>query len=773
MSTSSDRDPVLQEQHASPAELSGGKPRPGAKNGPRRRRTEEPRVHAGRRVAAPLLACLTLLAISPMRVGSPPSHIEGAYATESVLAEVPFEVEDLAATENARRRAANAAPYVYRVDPTMVSERLDVLAHMLHQIEQIALKDVLSAEERRRLAAISVRPTLSEATIGLLIQPENLAAIRAQTLALASAELDGGIFDDQPLLATRVKLVRADGTHVIRPREDVPRVASAMDRLEAACRREAGDNAVLASTLFEVARVALGSTVRFDEVATQTLQTAARTSTPPVLRTIHRNEVIVQAGHQVTLQDVAELTAYSRVIHHGGQLTTYVGNALIVVTLIVGGVVFLRSVRPDVLASGRLVWLVTGTVLVIVGTARALVEAGVATEYRVLVPVAAGAIILAVLLDRLVGVGIALFAALAVATMPEYGTEFLLQALVSTLFGVIVLGRVRKRSDLLRPSLAVGLACGLMTLAHGLTQEAGLQAVAVAAGIGCGNGLIILVVPSLLTPLERLARVTTDISLLEYCDLKHPLLVRMQQEAPGTFHHSLTMATLSEAAAEAIGANPLLARVGCYFHDIGKMVKPEYFSENQHGVNAHDRITPRMSALILTAHVKEGIALGREHGLTEPILAFIPEHQGAAIMVHFYKKALEQAGDGETVDEVDFRYPGPRPQSKETAICMIADGVEAASRTLDDPTPSRIQTMVYRIANNKFLDGQLDDCDLTLRDLNRICEAFSRVLSGMLHGRVAYPEEQTARAIKDKVAGSDSQSQPAQGLPVPASVPHA
>lgn len=739
------------------------------KNGGRRRGQGKSPQYSGRRVAPFVLFACTLVALAPPRAELPVVHREGAYASESVMAEVAFEVEDLAATENARRRAANATPYVYRVDAARVDERLSALVAVLDSVSQIVEKDVLSADERSRLLALSVRPTLSDVTAGLLIQPENLASLRRDALRLVSTVLERGVFTDQPLLSPRVELVRADGTRAKLVREDVPRIAHVTRELEEACRAEAGDNAVRAAALYELASIALGPTVQFEEAGTQMLQAAARQMVDPVQRTIHRNELIVQAGHRVTAQDMTELHAYSRAVQGGSQVRSYAGHALAAFLLLAGAILLLRVASPEVLEAGRLVWLLTLSALVVIGIARGLVFAGLGPEYRVLVPVAAVAVMLTVLVNWSVALALALFVALAVSQMPGYGTAFLLQAIVTAVIGVTTIGRVRKRSDFVRPGAIVGLTCAAMNIATGLGQDLDPRTLALLTAAGLGNGLIVaFVLPGLLTPLERMARVMSDISLLEFGDLKHPLLVRMQQEAPGTFHHSLTMATLSESAAEVIGANPLLARVGCYFHDIGKMVKPEYFAENQHGNNAHDRLTPQMSALILNAHVKEGIELGRRHGLSEPLLAFIPEHQGTAIMVHFYKKALEQAGADTTVDEGDFRYPGPRPHSKETAICMIADSVEAASRSLQDPTPARIQSMVYKIANGKFLDGQLDACELTLRDLNRICEAFTRVLAAMLHTRVAYPDEQTPKEIKDKVAGTDSQSQSAAGTAVPA-----
>ena len=226
---------------------------------------------------------------------------------------------------------------------------------------------------------------------------------------------------------------------------------------------------------------------------------------------------------------------------------------------------------------------------------------------------------------------------------------------------------------------------------------------------------------------------TTDVKLLELANLNHPLLKTLIIDSPGTYHHSMVVGNLVEAAAEAIGARSLLGRVGCYYHDLGKIKNPHYFAENQlRGDNPHDRLSPSMSALIIKAHVKDGAELARENGIAEPIIDFIEQHHGTTLISFFYNKAVEQAearGDGERIQEIDYRYPGPKPQTRETGIAMLADGIEAAARTIDDPTPARLQGLVQKIINMKFTDGQLDECDLTLRDLHEIAKAFLRVLA--------------------------------------------
>ena len=236
--------------------------------------------------------------------------------------------------------------------------------------------------------------------------------------------------------------------------------------------------------------------------------------------------------------------------------------------------------------------------------------------------------------------------------------------------------------------------------------------------------------------------VLTNFSLLEMADTNHPLLKRMAIEAPGSYHHSLIVSNLAESAADAIGANALLTRVGAYYHDIGKLVKPEYFTENQLGeANKHDQLEPSMSRLVILNHVKEGIELGKKYKLNPIIIDFIPQHHGTSLIHYFYQRALESVANTQDVGEENFRYPGPKPQTKETAVVMLADSVEGASRSLDDHNPAKIDEMVHKIINNKFIDGQLDECNLTLKEIEKISQTFTRILSAMYHSRVKYPEK--------------------------------
>jgi putative nucleotidyltransferase with HDIG domain len=288
--------------------------------------------------------------------------------------------------------------------------------------------------------------------------------------------------------------------------------------------------------------------------------------------------------------------------------------------------------------------------------------------------------------------------------------------------------------------------------------------------------------------LEHLFRVTTDISWLESSDLNHPLLRRMTIEAPGTYHHSLVVANLAEAAAESIRANATLCRVCSYFHDIGKLVKPEYFTENMNFErNPHDDLAPSMSALIIISHVKEGVDLALKHKLNQQVVDVIQEHHGTSLVYYFYKRALQQAEDARaggkimnmreedvpTVSEENFRYPGPKPQTKESAIVSLADMIESASRSLEKPTPGKIEQLVNDLIAQRIADKQLDECDLTLRDITAIAERFRFTLTTMLHTRIAYPkaETKTSSVSRDEALRPDimaATKRPAGAPPVSA-----
>lgn len=324
-------------------------------------------------------------------------------------------------------------------------------------------------------------------------------------------------------------------------------------------------------------------------------------------------------------------------------------------------------------------------------------------------------------------------------------------ALASLVVGALAVSTVRDikhRTQIFRSLIFIFLGYALIILALGFERFAPGSTIMTELAFALSNAVFSPVLTyGLLIFFERVFNVTTDLTLLELSDFTKPLLRELSEKAPGTFHHSVTLGSLAEAAAEAVGANAVLARVGAYHHDIGKLMKPEYFVENQSaGKSRHNRLRPRMSALIIASHVKDGIELGRGHGIPQVVLDFIPQHHGTTLMSFFYEKAVQQAAarknPKDDVHEEDYRYPGPKPQTKETGIVMLADAVDATARVLDDPTPQKLEAMIDNTIKTRFMEGQLDECELTLRDLTKIKEAFLKILAGIHHMRIKYPEQE-------------------------------
>ncbi len=373
------------------------------------------------------------------------------------------------------------------------------------------------------------------------------------------------------------------------------------------------------------------------------------------------------------------------------------------------------------------------------------------TEFSAYVtPVAAFAMLVALLyrdleLALIFAAGLSLTAGLVFNNLILAGVLF-----CGGVAGSLFVWKARWRSRI----IAAGFFTGLIQMLTGLSVAyANKPDVLVKfCGIQMVNGfLCAFLVASALPLFEYLFKVVTDVSLLELADFNHPLLKRLVLEAPGTYHHSLMVGNLSEMAAEAVRANALLARVGAYYHDIGKLSKPEYFSENQDRYTSkHDNLSASMSKLVIMDHVKNGVELARKNHLNREIVDFITQHHGTSLVYYFYRRAIEEQRVKEDVQEEVFRYPGPKPQSKETAIVLLADSVEAACRALEEPTAERIADIVHRIINNKFIDGQLDHCDLTLKDLERIAATFIHILAGFYHSRVDYPEPQTKDPSADR-----------------------
>lgn len=374
------------------------------------------------------------------------------------------------------------------------------------------------------------------------------------------------------------------------------------------------------------------------------------------------------------------------------------------------------------------------------------------------VPIAGGAMLVTLLFDFHTAIFFSFIVSLLSglwlndAVYPVYAFAGSLTAAFSVI-------RCKKRSALLKGGFYVGganivTAVVLLLFQGDLFTEKAVSTLVYAIS----TSISVTAVVSLLLPvLEYAFNVTTDISLLELLDLNQPLMKSLMINAPGTYHHSVIVGNLAESAAEAVGVNPLLTRVSAYYHDIGKIKMPDYFVENSSGmVSKHEKLTPHMSAMIITSHVKEGVELVRHQKLPQSIIDIIEQHHGTSLMTYFWQKAKDLAA-GNHPSEEDYKYPGPKPQTRVAALVMMADAVEAASRVLTDPTPARITALVDRIINHIFLEGQLDECELTLKDISEIKTHFSYILTGILHKRVDYPgfdfSEEPKKGSKDSERG--------------------
>lgn len=399
-----------------------------------------------------------------------------------------------------------------------------------------------------------------------------------------------------------------------------------------------------------------------------------------------------------------------------------------------------------------------------------------------IIPFAFGPLVISVLLGKNHGIFGAVFLSIWGAILHQGGYIFLVISLITGFIAVYVTLSVRRRSRLIRAGIYVGLATWMMGLAFGnigiaweSIRDTNWEMVGIQSLLAVSTGFLTAVLVSGLLPvLEHSFRITTDISWLELADLNHPLLKRMTIEAPGTYHHSLVVANLAEAAAESIGANASMCRVSSYFHDIGKLVKPEYFTENMRtDRNPHDELSPTMSALIIIAHVKEGVDLALRYKLNQQVIDIIQQHHGTSLVWFFYKRAKQQEDDARAggkimnirdedipeVREESFRYSGPRPQFKESGIISLADMVESASRSLSKPTPQRIEQLVTSLIDKRIVDHQLDDCDLSLKEIRTISESFTFTLKNMLHSRISYPDDEPKKQERKSSVPSEPKSE--------------
>jgi putative nucleotidyltransferase with HDIG domain len=500
-----------------------------------------------------------------------------------------------------------------------------------------------------------------------------------------------------------------------------------------------------------ISRKFINPNLEYDSAATEARRREAASRVEPITIRFSRGEMIVREGERVSRDQAVVLGAlYSS--EKKSQLTSTAGTALIAFFGIVFLLLCLRQYRPDLYRDRRALTLIIVTLLIPIGITRLVHSQSFLPN--LLVPAALAPLLLTVLLDVDVALMSGAFMGLSVGLISGYNFIYALQAFLAGAVGAYTSADIRRRVNLFRPGFFISATNFAVALLGGLMDGAMLEAAFRESLWGLGNGFLIAFLAMGLIPIfESLFNLTTHIKLVEMGDMSHPLLKQMRTRAQGTFFHSLAVATLAESAAEAIGADALLVRVATYYHDIGKIRRPEYFTENQIGAQKrkHDRLSPYLSKSIIVSHVKDGVEMARDYKLPRVFIDMIREHQGTGVISYFYHKAKEKGWDD--VREDDFRYPGPKPQTKETGIVMLADSVEGASRALVNPTPKSIREMVGKVVRTKFLSGELDECSLTFNDLEKIADSFIDTLTSTLHTRVEYPrgelDEKIERAAEE------------------------
>ena len=512
----------------------------------------------------------------------------------------------------------------------------------------------------------------------------------------------------------------------------------------------ASDNARIAAV---IARIILPN-LFYNREASEARSHTAMETVRPVLFKLQKGEMVVRVGERITAEQAQKLDAIFGGQSSGNWLFKAMGTCALIMVLFYFPYRFacknIRKFNPtnkDLLLISLLIiisFVFFKTALLITHNIGAVFPSVDASNYFYLFPFAAGAMIVRIFINSEVALVCCAITAPLIGIMFENSIPVVIYSLLGGVIGAHAVSHCTSRSTIYTAGIKVSVVNMALALSFQTANNAifTMQTLYVVL-FSLFSGFICAGFVSSFTPLvETLFQYTTDIKLLELANLNSPVLRELMVKAPGTYHHSIVVGNLVEAAAESIGANPLLARVSAYYHDIGKAAKPLYFIENQGDEeNRHDKLTPSMSALILISHIKDGIELAREYRLGQPIFDIIRQHHGTALIKYFYERAKSQAkSSDQVVEEKDFRYPGPKPQTREAGIVMLADCVEAASRTLVAPTSDRIQGLVQKLINNVFIDGQLDECELTLKNLHEIARSFTTILNGIYHHRIEYPE---------------------------------
>jgi putative nucleotidyltransferase with HDIG domain len=664
--------------------------------------------------------------------------------------------------DSEKAAAARSVPPVFERDDATAERAVDSMRGLVRALA--ATGDLRARMQRTRSLGDSLAFSGAAGALPFSLGPEGWDALarwksnRPGKRSLASVEsalasavgevLRKGVMDrDADRLGARSVAIRK-GTN-----EDLVPVARLLDPSSALAAIQASLLDLLAdrdevTVAMGVVRATMRPNLLFSENETIRLAQSAQENVPRTEGFIQENERIVSKHDRITDEIKLRLDSYLRAKADRevgvNEWKHWAGILLHVGLLVSLFGVYLYLFRKRILADNSKLALIALLVLMETWFAYLTLWIDVSQPIQYLIFVPAASMLLTIIFDSRVAFYGTVAIAFLVAGIRGNDYTIALTSLVAGAFGAYTVRDIRNRTQIFRSIVFIFLGYAVSMIALSFEQFEGLSSVLTQLTFALANAVFSPVITyGLLIFFERAFRVTTDLTLLELSDFNTPLLRELSARAPGTFHHSMLLGNLAAAAPAATGANPILARVGAYYHDIGKMTKPEYFVENQIGSHSkHTRLRPRMSALIIAAHVKEGVEMARASGLPERVIEFIPEHHGTTRIAYFYDKAVRQAerkGTGETIQEEDFRYPGPKPRTKETGIVMLADSVEASTRSLGEITPQELEEAIDRMIKLRFTEGQLDDCELTLRDLTRIKDAFLNILIGIHHQRIAYP----------------------------------
>jgi len=686
-----------------------------------------------------LLSLLLCIHLRPNRVAANLGDI----ARRDIPAPRTVRYEDTEATRRLRADAMNAVGASYQLIPDAKRNAMDAV-HTVFEAIRNPIQERAQLDDIQRQSGLRLtQPTLD----GLIAAPpETLFSARRVAERLTGSLMDSPIRDNTGDLAAVRRAAAADAALLEIPEKYRASVAA-------------------------VCAAALTNNQHFDERATNQAREEAEASVPRQMRRIAVGELVLHAGERVTQSHLDALTALG--LRNTTLDTAAVAVIVIMVFLVVGFVItYLRLFHRELyLDTSKLFLLAILVVISVMGiklgsTLLGLSFTGLNLSYLGMMCVASVGMVIALLLSPSVATLIVSLLAVTSGVVLNNELRFTLFTLGSSLAGIVSVASMRNRNDMVRAAIAVCGANAYLSFLVAKIEGDLPKEMLSGALMGIGSGLVALVLFYLgVWCFERPFGITTHLRLLELSDPATPILQDFRMAVPGTYAHSLMVGNLAHAAAEAIGADAMLVRVAAYYHDLGKMNRPEFFIENQSNAeNVHDRISPSLSALVLVNHVKDGLEIAERVGLPPRVREVISQHHGTTLMKYFYHQAT--GGVPDATLEAQFRYPGPKPQCKEAAILMLADGVEAASRVLVKPTPQKVREFVARMIEDKRADSQLDECPLTLKDLKTIQDVFTKTLCATLHARIEYPGNPVNVPAKEP----DGDSRPEPTPEVPAAV---